>query len=351
MRLAVLALFASVIATPVLAQATDPMQDLILEAREALDALRYADAAEIATTLLDTGADGYVEAEVAALQLLAASLYPEEEGARHEERARGYLRRLVRTVPEATVPRQMAWPGLDSLLEETRRESLVLHARPNAVNHLRGLDASFEIPVWVTRPAQVSISAIPSEGPWIPLGSENAIRESTLVVRPHAGTEQALPPGEYTLRLEAIDDASGDAVVRQYRMEVDASPLRLLEAPSVLPSTAFRPEREPRRFTKSIVVAASVGIATSIVASALRAEPPAGTASFDGRALAIGGTLSVATLLGGWRDPGRDIPENVLYNRNLESNHRRDVFETARENDRRRAEYLVTITVRPENER
>lgn len=351
MRSALLTTLTLLLATPAFAQQADPLAELVREAREALDALRYDDAAQIAATLLETGAEGHVEAEVAALQLLAASLYPEEEGARHEERARGYLRRLVRTVPQASVPREMAWPGLDSLMEETRRESLVLHAQPQGVHRLQGLDASFEIPVWVTRPAIVSVVAVPENGEWIPLGSVTATGEEMLTVRPHSGQEHALEPGDYELRFEALDNANGDGVIQSFEMEVEAEPMELLELPAALPSTAFRPEREERRVKRSLIVAASLGVATSIVAGALRAEPPTNSVSFDGRAIAIGGTLSLATFLGGWRDPGRDIPENILYNRNLESNHRRDVFETARENDRRRAEHLVTITVKSENGR
>lgn len=351
MRSAMLTLLAFLFAAPAYAQEAAPLDELIREAREALDALRYDDAAEIASTLLETGAVGHVEAEVAALQLLAASLYPEEEGARNEERARGYLRRLVRAVPQATVPPEMAWPGLDSLMEETRRESLVLHAQPQGVHRLQGLDASLEIPVWVTRPSLVSVTAIPEDGDWIPLGSVSTNGEGTVEVWPHAGQDHALPPGEYELRFEAHDNANGDGVIQSFQMEVEARPMDLLEIPAALPMTAFRPEREERRMKRSLIVAASVGVATSIVASALRAEPPTSTVSLDGRALAVGGTLSLATLLGGWSDPGRDIPENILYNRNLESNHRRDVFETARENDRRMAEHLVTITVAPENDR
>lgn len=340
---------ASALAGPLRAQEPVPIQELIDQANEALNGLRYTRAATIARTLLETGQEGHADVEIVALQLLAAALYPEETRMQRLESATGYLRRLVWTGPDASIPRSMSWPGLDSLLERTRRESFVVYAEPEPRYLLKGLDAPMAVPVQTTRPATVHLMAAPRPA-GEPFALDSLRVDGRGVLRPglFAGDRPRLPSGDYELRVIAVDDATGAAFERSYAMTVEAPSLELLPAPPPLASDALLPERTVRRPGRNALIGLGLGVATGVVAAALRADAPANVGAPDRRAFVIGGSMSVAAIVGAVLDRGRPLPANVARNRRLEDDHRAEVARVAQENARRRANLLTTVVVGPE---
>lgn len=328
------------------AQLPEPIMDLMAEARDALDGLRYEPAAAMASTLLEAGAEGYPEVEIVALQLLAAALYPEEPSAQNEERARVYLRRLVRATPDAAIPREITWPGLDSLLAETRASTFVVYADPEPTHQLVGVEATFSVPVEATRPAIFTMTAHSLSGGFpVVLAGAGPVTQVRLDAQPFDLDGSPLAPGEYELVIEATDPGSSQTEKRRFEMTITAVPLRFVQTPTPPAETSFLPERATDRTWRNVAVGAGVGVATGLVASAFRADAPAGNVSLDKRAFLIGGTMSLATILGGWFDPGRPLPDNAAHNMRLEADHARALRRVSEENARIRAEYRATITI------
>lgn len=347
MRRRLVGLLVFLLATPLAAQERDPIEALAADAQAALDRLDYAAARDIARSLLELGETSDLETEVAALQLLAAALYPEEEGQQNEAEARTVLERLVRTGPDATVPGSMSWPGLDDLLRETRMGVLALFVDAPVSTSLRGIEAELELRARTTRPARVSVSVSPRGGgePVILASAGNAT-DIVLATRPASPDGGALRPGEYTLTVEAEDQSTGHVEARPFRMRIEGPAFETIADP-VFDESRLLPTRSPRRSWRGIAVGVGIGAVTAIAATTLGAQDPASQAGSDNRAFVIAGSLSLATLVGVLVDGGRDLPENTAHNDALRAAHDRSVRSARLENARRSRDLQYVITLEP----
>lgn len=113
-------------AAPVSAQTQQgsPVIDMMIRGRNALNDLRYQEADSIARRVLALGTLLTKQQQVEALQLRAASAFPDEQGAQHQDSAISVIKQLVELGATQGMPRELSWPGLDSLFSFVARAAL-----------------------------------------------------------------------------------------------------------------------------------------------------------------------------------------------------------------------------------
>lgn len=132
-------------AAPLAAQSQQgsPVTDMMIRGRNALNDLRYQEADSIARRILALGDLLTRQQQVDALQLRAAAAFPDEEGAQHQDSAIVFIRQIVQLGATQGFPREISWPGLDSLFTFVARVSqparIVLGSRvPGSVIYVDG---------------------------------------------------------------------------------------------------------------------------------------------------------------------------------------------------------------------
>lgn len=327
------------------AQQRSPIAELLRQASNALNDLRYGHADTIARGVLALGERVSREERIEALQIIVAALYPEERGAQRLEQARTYMKLLVRLDPETRLPRAISWPGLDSLLADTRRTTFSVVAKPQRDNAVAGTAAA-AIPVLATRPARFSLTAVPESGAPIPLDSLGPETSGAVSVRVLAGDAVRLPSGRYTLRLTAIDAAAPDTIVLRFAATVVAPRLELTSVPAVIDSSLLRPEILPPSRGRNIAIGVGLGAVTALVASAFRAEEPVKSAvSSDTRAYVVGAGLVAGALIGAFIDKGAPQPDNVVWNARQRDLFAQRVRDVQAQNEQKKAAYRATVTI------
>lgn len=331
------------------AQQRSPIAELLRQASNALNDLRYGRADSIARGVLGLGERASREDRIEALQILVAALYPEERGAQRLEAARTFMKQLVRLDPETRLPRAISWPGLDSLLAQTLRTTFAIIVKPLRDNALTGTTGA-AIPFLATRPARITLVAVPdSARPPVRLDSLGPETSGALTVRVLQGDAVALPGGHYTLRVTAIDAAAPDTVVVRFSATVLAPRLELTPVPAVLDSSVLRPEILPPTRGKNIGIGVGLGAFTALVATVFRAEEPVKSGvSSDSRAYVVGAGLVAGALIGAFVDKGAPQPDNVAWNAQQRTLFAQRVRDIQAQNDQKKAAYRATVTIDPE---
>lgn len=135
MRRLFVGLFLLGAAAPLCAQTQQgsPVVDMMIRGRNALNDLRYMEADSIARRVLALGTLISKQQQIDALQLRAAAAFPDEQGAQRQDTAITVMKQLVELGATQGLPRELSWPGLDSLFSFVARSAqptkLVLGSR------------------------------------------------------------------------------------------------------------------------------------------------------------------------------------------------------------------------------
>jgi len=332
-------------AWPVVGQDASPIDQLISRAQRALDDLDYPRAQTIARTLLAMEGEATAAQRVTGLQLMVAALYPEEAAARQPDSVRRYLRELVLAGPDIEVPRTVSWPGLDSLLADTRRSTFALWSSPEGT-YAPGADDVIAIGVTASRPAWFRLAAVADGSPdTITLDVAGPSSTATLRVRTVVDDRPVLVWGRYALLVIGTDTLSGRDMQLRFAATVDAPPFQLLEIPAALDSSALLPERGARRTQRNLLVGIGLGAATAFAATLFAGSDDVAATSSPTSAYAVGVGMTVGALLGVFTNRGPRLTDNVEHNRRLEEQFREDVRRLQAENAARRSAYRATITI------
>ena len=325
-----------------------PVTDVLRQARRALDNLQYGTADSLARSVLLSTAPVSRAERIEALLVTAAALYPEEPRAQHGDSALAFLRQYVRTAPDGAIPAAMSWRGLDSLLEQARRTTFAAVARPRGVDTLSGTGGTIPVPATATRPARFFLSLVSGGrgGGAAPLDSAGPAREVLLQLRLFEGDRPLAPSGEWLLAVTAVDSGAADTVVQRFPLTVAAPPLDLVPVPAALDSARLLAEWARPSRGIGVAIGAGLGGLTVLMAQALRAPDPVGSASkADSRAVLLAGGFALGGVVGALLDKGHPLPRNVARNDDVRAAFAREVLEARTENDRRRAAYRATVTI------
>jgi hypothetical protein len=144
MRFAALSLI-GVLASPVAAQtqAGLPVTDVLKRAKNALNDVNYKAADSLARSALAYGNLLSREEQLSALQIRIAALYPEDAADQRLDSAMALIREMIGAGTQA-MPRDISWPGLDSVVARAVRASqpakIVLGSRTTAAIVYVGAD-------------------------------------------------------------------------------------------------------------------------------------------------------------------------------------------------------------------
>jgi len=96
-------------------QAGSPVKDLLTRAKNALNDLKYRDADSLATRALSFGPLLSKDEQLAATQVLVASLFPEDVGDQKLDSVQVAIRQML-ALGATVMPRDLTWAGLDTLI-------------------------------------------------------------------------------------------------------------------------------------------------------------------------------------------------------------------------------------------
>jgi hypothetical protein len=168
-RIALLTLLVAAAPLSAQTQAGSPVTDMLIRGRNALNDLNYRQADSTARRILALGTLLSRQQQIDALQLLAASLYPDEEGQQQQDTTIQLIKTLVSLGADKGMPREMSHPKLDSLFIFVARAAqpakVLLGSRiPGAVlyidNNPQGVMSGLRtVLVPAGKPVQISIRA------------------------------------------------------------------------------------------------------------------------------------------------------------------------------------------------
>jgi hypothetical protein len=329
------------------APARSPIMDMVERAKNSLNNLQYTQARTASREIL--GLRLKRTQEIAALQVAAASYFPDEPGARMPDSAAVFLKRLVRLMPVGPLPTDLVSPGLDSQLVATRKTVFGATARTPVSLSLRGSERRPSIDVMSTRPARWQLYLLSGDGgPPILIDTLAAATSGRLSLQAHNGVTPLIQPGADQIRILSISASEPDTIVIRFDANATGVIPSLVEMPGQLSSAKLLPEKAPRALGAGIAAAIIGGGASWALANALLPPKELGQQSKDSRGLTVGIGISAVALAAGLLDRGRPIPKNVKANAATRSDHLKLVGDATETNRKRVSEYAIELTIDPE---
>ncbi len=333
------------------AQATpSPTDDLIARVRADVNDLRYADAIRRGREVFSF-APNMRPAQVIALRgAMAAAFYPDEVEAQQPDSALAQLTAIIQLAPDATLPVELRWSGLDSLFSVARSRTLSVAMRPAVTDSLTGVDGRAFVSVVASRPVRyrLRVHRLPSGASVLHDTTTTPDVRGQLGYRAHDGRQPLLAEGEYEFVVTAVDVATGDTASVRHNATVTGAAMVAVPTP-VLDTTKLLPEFAKPPRGKMVATSLIFAGLTGAIASAARAEEPIASAyKTDGRAIFVSVAMIGAAVGGFWLDKGSVSVENLQANMTLRAAHLKALQDADAEHARRVANYRVMVQIRPE---
>lgn len=325
-------------------QRRSPTDDVIESMQRAVNDLRYDEAIRLGRDLEVLVPQMRASQVVVFRQVLALAWYPEETEFQHADSALRQLAGLVRVRPDARLAQDLSWSGLDSLLALARDRTFGFAASPAAEYVLTGPDATAEVELLSTRPANVRLALVHrGSGRTIPQDSGLVRDRGRLRLRAHDARAPLLDTGEYDLRIVAVDARTRDTIVVVRRAIVTAAAFTP-QSPPALDSASLRPERIAPDRKRTVITGLIAGAATALIGSAVRGGGSLpDTYASDSRAGGVGVVIAFGSIGIAAMEKGREIPEAMKANDLVRAAHATRVAATREENARRLAAHRVTM--------
>jgi hypothetical protein len=338
-------LIATLPATGLQAQGGSPINDMLLQARDALNNLNYQKARETVHDVLTLGPRLKHAQELLACEIAAAAFYPEDSSARRPDSALVYLARVARFRPTGSLPTEITWSGLDSLLRVARQQIFGASAQPALQTTLTGVDPRPVFDVATSRPARWQLILVPADdSPPVVVDTLGLSTSGRLSMRAHTGREVVLHPGDHELRAMAVTADRGDTIVLRFTATATGAPPMLVDLPT-LETTKILPERASRAIAPGIFSGPVIGGATWAIAHYARAPKPLGAGTADSRATQIGVVVGLGSIVAGFLDPGRPLPDNIRANAQLRADYNKRMAEAVDENRKRVREFKMVLAI------
>lgn len=331
--------------TAAVAQQSSPVADLLRGARNALNDVQYRHADSIARGVLALGDQLTSADRIQAYQLLAAAAYPEEKAAQQPENAVQYFRQLLRLDPTAAMSRDITWPGLDSLLEDTRRSTFAVSVVPVVDTVRAGMGATELFQVRATRPARFTLSADNEMGSVVELDRKGLVDEALLAIAAVDGDRPVLQSGNYTFWIAAYDPVLRQEASFAFDVRVQAPRIRLLPVPVALDSSRLFPEETVPQRGRNALIGVAVGATTALAATTFARSDELSGVSSGGRAYAVASVMTLGALVGTFLEKSKPLPENIAHNERVRADFAAAVRAASATNAQRRRDYRVTIVV------
>lgn len=326
-----------------------PLNDLIVRATTALNALRYDDALALAREAMGHQRVRQMQ-QLTLDQIMAAAFFPDPADGpvvQNADSAKAHLRNALILRPDMTLGEMYKWPGLDSIFNETRDATFAAVARPSAENALTGADGRSFVEVISTRKASMYLrSRSKADGILVLHDSSMATNRSRLALRAHDGTRALFSVGEYDILIDVRDWETGEVMTLSFSAVASGLPLITTELPT-LDSSRLKPERRQLTKTRGIVTGLIIGSATVALSLFARADEPVRSAfPADARAKSVGALIAAGAIAGGVFDKGTPLAANVAANALTRAEHTRAVAAAQEANRQRVSDYRIELTIR-----
>lgn len=322
--------------------------EVMLErARAALNDLKFRRADSLARDVLSVGSRVRRTTRIAALQIVAAANYPEVEEDRRPSEARSAVSELVKLDLGSVIPRDLSWPGLDSLYQEVAGSVFAMSVTARRENPISGIDGFSLMRVRVNRPAMMRLVARSRDGiDVITLDSVPLATDTTLQLRVARNGRPILRGGEYEFVVSATSPTTRETITRRMDGITIVPAVEYVNLPPVIDSTKLLPERSASQRVGAVIGGIVVGAATVALGQALRQKDPIRAGGeVDTRYRLVAGMIVLGSGTAGWFDRGRSLDRN----RKVNDQRRREyegTLRTARvENERRAADYRANIAL------
>lgn len=324
-------------------------RDLLDRTRAAYNDLRFVRADSLAREVLALGARISRDTRIEALQLLSAANFPEPENQRRVAAARSAMVQLLKADLDSGIPRDLAWPGLDSLFRDVANSTFAMTVVVRRENAIIGIAGAAPVRVRTNRPSSVVLEVRSQEGiESAVVDSVATATDTVLQLRPLRGVQPLLKGGEFELIVRVTDLASRETITRTFDgvafvPEFTHEPTPVFDAGSLLPIRG-----KPQRIATA-VVGVIVGAGTVAIGRLLRAGEPIGAAGdTDRRFVAVGATIAVGSIVAGLFDRGRDLNRNRATNDRVRREFEARLRVVEEENIRRSTQYRASITINTE---
>ncbi len=339
----IVTLFFALGATPAEAQ----FRDLIDRVKADINDLKFADAVRRGQEIFAFTSAMTKPQLIELRSVMAAAYFPDEADSQKPDSAMVHLQALIKLDPEAVLPTDVRWPGLDSLFAVARSQTFAVAVKHAEESILIGTDGRGFVDVISTRPAVFYLRIAPLAGGEAVLhDSATATTRGRLAYRAHDGTKTLLSTGEYNLIVTAIDTVTRDSVMYTNKGTATGE-VPVLSPPPTFDEKSLKPESSKPPRVRTAFTGIFYTALTFAIASQGRTIDPALKSAYgtDSRATMIGVAMIGATAFALWKDKGTPSRENILANARAREDHRRAVTDAEAENRRRIAAYRVSMRV------
>ena len=311
---------------------------------------RYADAIRRGNEVLGSARAMTLEQRVVLWQMMAAAYYPPNADAQRPDSALLQLDALVRVAPDATLPPDVSWAGLDTLLEKARAWVFAVVARPQVENVMRGTSEPAYITVVATRPTRFRLTTVSrATGVEVVHDTIGPQTQAQLRLRAHDGRGPLWETGEYELRVTAYDAASLDSAIITHDATASASALSAATKMSAFVPPAMTTVSMARRGTMIATGLAFAGVTFAIASQARASGPIRSTFRTDQRAMVVGSAMLGAAIAGLFLDRGKQRPSRAADIVRARAEYEARVAAAADAYRARIAKYRVVLQIEPES--
>jgi hypothetical protein len=329
---------------------TSVTRQLLDRARVALNDLQHQRADSIARDVLGLGTQIPRATRVEALQLIAASNFPELQSGRNVAQARSALASLLRIDLDIVMPPDLAWRGLDSLFNEVSRETYSISVLVRRENPIFGVDGEAPLRVRANRLSSFTLIARSKDGiESILLDSVTVASDTILMLRVGRDGRLLLKAAPYDFVVRATDPTSRESITRVFDGVAVVPAVSYVAAPARVDSSTLLPERTRPKRTATIVGGILGAVGTIALGKGLRGKAPlANKAEYDSRYTIAAFGIVAASVAASFFDKGRILDKNVARNRQLLEEASGVARSVIAENARRVSEYRASISINPE---
>lgn len=323
-----------------------PIDDLLRQSQNAFNDLQYLKADSFATQVLALQRVSGSQ-RVMALMIRAASYFPEEASAQRRPLALAALKEVVRSNIDATLPQDLTWPGLDSLLSEAKRTTFGAAIAANPEQTAVGPDGMGELRVRANRAAifKMVISPAGSEER-VAFGSTDSVSSGVIRFPTMRDSKPIFTSGEYDVAMIAIDLAGTDTSIVRTTARITAPELKYDPVPMIIDSSRFVKERSGQFGWRGIIVGALASGGVYGLSNVLRGDSTIkNKVPADSKGIAAAGAIGVAVLAASFLDPGRPLPSAIATNQRVRDDFAKSIKDAQATNANRLAAYKVTIAI------
>ncbi len=282
-------------------------------------------------------------------QLMAAAYYPPDPAAQKRDSALLQIDALVRVAPDASLPADVSWPGLDTLLQKARAFVFSVASRPPPEIALRGTSEPGFITVVASRPTRFRLTTVSrATGVAVVQDTTGPVTEAQLRLRAHDGRVPLFESGDYRIVITARDGRTADSTVIVHEAVATASAL-----PGPVRVPRFEPPTTTTRSTARTgrTLALGIGFAGATFAIASQARPDGAIRSgfgTDSRALVVGAAMVGAAVAALFLDKEERRPADAAAIERARRDYDRRAARAAAQSRERLADYRVVLRIEPE---